>query len=249
MARLFDVFDKEELMGFFGLFKSKQEREMDAAMRVVGERVFPGGEKDIIRDCERVDAITGGKIPPEKLRGFVAGCKTLVHLSESDDEARFVNSFLQRAAGGISEREAYDMYVYFAGEARYYDLIKLQAKRNGADLSVLGDALFGDMPWIYSAGVRTDEIPGGYGEYGLVATNPIPTVSILGSNRYLGMLRFEGHPVEASRFGSTSSEVTPGPVDRYMLTVAGSAVGSVFICPYHKRNSQKAPKGFTLAAG
>ena len=33
-------------MALFGLFKSKQERELDNTMREIHERIFPGGEAD-----------------------------------------------------------------------------------------------------------------------------------------------------------------------------------------------------------
>lgn len=221
-------------MAFFGLFKSKEERLVDDIHKLI----FPGGESDVTRDCERVNSITKGKIPPDKLRGFVSGCKALNRVSERCDAERFVPSFIQRAEGRITESEAYDMYVYFEGEARYYDNITKQFGR-GIPLE--------DTPWIYSTGTRMDEIPGGYGEYGLTATNPIPTVSARCSDHYLEMLRYGGRPVQAHRVGSTKSDVTPGMVDMYRLSCDGREIGTVYICPYHKKNSHKAPKGFSLA--
>lgn len=236
-------------MAFFGLFKSKQEREFDNSLQKITEMVFPRGEQDIERDCQRINALTNGKIPQDRLRGFVTGCKTLVRISESDDDARFTGSFMQRAEGRISEKEAYEMYAYFEGEANFYDNLTRQMTLMGGNPSDSPEAIFGDMPWIYSAGTREDTIEDGYGEFGLAHTNPVPTISVRGSNRYLANLRFGGHPVEANRMGSTSSDATPGSVDMYALTCAGRKVGTVFICPYHKRNSRKAPKGFLLDIG
>ncbi len=236
-------------MALFGLFKSKQERELNSALQQMNEMMFPRGEQDIARDCQRIDALTHQKIPQDRLRGFVAGCKALLHVSDSDDEARFIDSFMRRAEGRISQTEAYEMYAYFAGEASFYDNLTRQMKLMGGDRSASPEELFGDMPWTYSMGTREDTIQGGHGEYGLVKTNPVPTISVRGSDRYLANLRFGGRPVEANRLGSTSSDVTPGSVDMYALTCAGREVGTVYICPYHKRNSRKAPKGFTLAPG
>jgi hypothetical protein len=97
-------------------------------------------------------------------------------------------------------------------------------------------------------GVDTDDIPKGYGPYGLCETNPIPTRGIPGSNEYLSRLRTkDGHPIESSRIGSTSAnDVTSGAIDMYSVTIGGVSLGKVYLCPYHKRNSGKAPEGFRL---
>lgn len=219
-------------MAFFGLFKSKEERLVDD----VNKLIFPGGESDVTRDCERVNSITKGKIAPDKLRGFVAACKTLIYVSKRCDAERFVPSFMQHAEGRITESEAYDMYVYFEGEARFYDITRQFGQ---------GTSFGNNTPWTYAAGTRTDEIPGGYGEYGLTVTNPIPTVSVRCSDHYLGMLRYGGHPVQANRVGSMKSDVTPGPVDLYTLSCGGREIGNIFISSYHKKNSRRAPRGFT----
>jgi len=197
-------------MAFFGLFKSRPERELENSLQQLNEMLFPRGEQDIERDCQRINALANGKIPLDKLRGFVAGCKTIVCISESEDDARYIGSFMQRAEGRISEKEAYEMYAYFEGEATFYDNLTRQMKLMGGNTSDSSEAIFGNMPWIFSAGTHEDTIQDGYGEFGLVNTNPVPTISVRGSNRYLANLRFGGHPVEANRMGSTSSDATPG---------------------------------------
>ncbi len=97
-------------------------------------------------------------------------------------------------------------------------------------------------------GVDTDDIPKGYGPYGLCKTNPVPTRGIPGSNEYLSRLRTkDGRCIENSRIGSTSAEdVTSGAIDMYSITSEGVSLGTVYLCPYHKRNSGKAPEGFRL---
>jgi hypothetical protein len=97
-------------------------------------------------------------------------------------------------------------------------------------------------------GVETDDIPKGYGPFGLCKTNPIPTRGVPGSNEYLARLRTkDGRSVENSRVGSTSAEdVTSGMIDMYNISSGGVSLGTVYICPYHKKNSGKAPEGFRL---
>ena len=64
-------------MGFFGLFKSKEEKNIDAGLQGMMKMIFPLGESDVLRDCQRVDILTNGKIPDSDLRSFVSGCKTI----------------------------------------------------------------------------------------------------------------------------------------------------------------------------
>ncbi len=234
-------------MALFGLIKSKQERALDGAFKKMFSVIFPNGEQDIERDCAKVNQLTHGKIPPSDLRNFVTRCKARIYIGRTggggDDDLILVDSILHRSNGRIDEADAYNVYVYLAGEAGYYDKLSLLTKTRDGSLS---SDLQKRMAGVFAAGVYTDEIPTGYDEFGLTTTNPIPTVSIEGSNHYLSRLRFKGQAVTANRIGSTGSEVTPGNVDVYALSVGTANVGTVYICPYHKANSRKPPAGFTL---
>ena len=231
-------------MALFGLFKSK--RELDNTMREIHERIFPGGEPDFIRDMARVTLITHRKIPADKIRGFVAGCKTLVHISETHDDESFTRSFKIRSENVLSDAEAFEVYAYFAGEASYFDNLTRMAKLNGQSVTQEFKDAMDNVSATYAKGTYKDTIPGSHGEFGHTVTNPIPTISVAGSNKYLTKLRYGGRQVEHNRVGSTSSPVTEGNVDIYELSVEGREVGAIYICPYHKRNCKIAPKGFTL---
>ncbi len=95
--------------------------------------------------------------------------------------------------------------------------------------------------------VDTDELPNGIGPFGLVKTNPIPTRNVNGSNDYLSRLRtMRGSRVESRRVGSTGAEeITNGMIDIYVVSADGQEA-TLYICPYHKRTSGKAPDGFIL---
>lgn len=98
-------------------------------------------------------------------------------------------------------------------------------------------------------GVVTDDIPKGYGPFGLCQTNPIPTNGSSGSNDYLSRLRTnDGRAIGHSRIGSTSApEVTSGMIDMYSISSQGVKLGTLYLCPYHRRTSGQAPEGFFLA--
>ncbi len=98
-------------------------------------------------------------------------------------------------------------------------------------------------------GVDTDDIPKAYGPFGLCKTNPTPTRSVVGSNAYLKSLRTkDGRRVTANRMGSASAEdVTSGMIDIYQPSADGQPAATIYVCPYHKRNSAKAHEGSYLA--
>jgi hypothetical protein len=97
--------------------------------------------------------------------------------------------------------------------------------------------------------VNSDQLPNGVGPFGLCPTNPIPTQNIFLTDSYLASLRTaDGRRVDAKRTGSTSAtEITSGMIDIFVLYCEGKEITTIYICPYHKRNSRSAPDGFRLA--
>lgn len=105
------------------------------------------------------------------------------------------------------------------------------------------------MQKMSEGGCETDEIPGSYGEFGYDITNPIPTYTIPGSYRYLDSLRLlDGMEVTYERQGSCSAPNISQIIDRYVISHPdGRQLGFLYLSPYHKRTSEKAPRGFKLA--
>jgi hypothetical protein len=97
-------------------------------------------------------------------------------------------------------------------------------------------------------GTDQDVIPWGVGEFGLEVTNPIPVHGIFGSRYYLRRLKTaNGDRIMYERTGSIfESNIIKSPVDAYKIMVDNVEIATLYISPYHKKNSQKAPKGFKL---
>lgn len=116
------------------------------------------------------------------------------------------------------------------------------------DPSQTAQVLHNIMNSMCESGCDTDEMPQGQGEFGLSVTNPIPTHTPIGSNSYLDRLHTsDGDSVAYDRMGSTSAPIIVHPIDQYLITnSSGEQIATLYISPYHKRNSNKAPKGFTL---
>lgn len=84
--------------------------------------------------------------------------------------------------------------------------------------------------------------------------NPAPVSGMRTAQRssahaYLGRLRtHEGTKVVYERAGSVDSDVSPHPVDAYEISHPnGRRLATLYISPYQKRISGKAPSGFKLA--
>ena len=107
--------------------------------------------------------------------------------------------------------------------------------------------LYKAMEALNEGGTEEDMIPEGYGEFGLEVTNPIPVNTVMGSIAYLGRLRtLDGQKVEYNRIGSTSADNIDKPIDVYEILLCGKEFDTIYISPYNKKNSERAPKGYTL---
>lgn len=95
----------------------------------------------------------------------------------------------------------------------------------------------------------SDEIPGGIGEFGRVSSNPIPVSGIAENEIYLSRLRtLDGDPIAWEREGSGSSDNVKGMIDIYRVWNAwtGEQLGFLYISPYNRFISGKAPDGFAI---
>ncbi len=106
--------------------------------------------------------------------------------------------------------------------------------------------LFESMQDLCADGIDSDEFLEGYGEFGMTTTNPIPCNTVIGASTYLsGLVSKDGSEVFNVRIGSFSSEITSQPIDGYKITDSnGNKLAILYVSPYQKRNSCKAPRGF-----
>jgi len=97
----------------------------------------------------------------------------------------------------------------------------------------------------------TDEIPNTIGQFGLSPTNPVPVHFIPSNDIYLGRLRTtDGQPIKWERDGSLSIPNIEKSVDNYKIfDNTGKFLTHIYISPYHKKTSKKAPKGFEIVGG
>jgi len=91
-----------------------------------------------------------------------------------------------------------------------------------------------------------DEIPGATGRFGYDPSNPIPIHGVPNAKVYLEKLRqSDGQPINYLREGSTSHESINLPIDQYLIFgLDEDELCRIYISPYHKKCSEKAPDGF-----
>ena len=96
------------------------------------------------------------------------------------------------------------------------------------------------------SGVNCDKIPGGYGEFGRDATNPIPANGPLGQIIYLSQLRTAaGKRVMFHRIGSTT--VGEAYIDMYEVLSTDDKVREyLYMSLYHPRKSRVCPSGYKI---
>jgi len=87
------------------------------------------------------------------------------------------------------------------------------------------------------------------GEFGYSVNNPIPINTILETHSYLSRLRtLDGEKVRYFKVGSTSSQVSLHKVQCYKTkNIKGEDLAVLYLSPFQKKTSEKAPKGFKLA--
>jgi len=99
------------------------------------------------------------------------------------------------------------------------------------------------MKKIAKGKVKNGQTVEGHGEFGLSATNPIPTDTTFGSYKYLDQLRtVNDEYVNYKRLGSILVPNIPYIVDLYSVWSDNTEPVTIYICPYYRKNSDKAPE-------
>jgi len=228
-------------MSFFGLFKSKQEKEMDKIKKKISTGVFPDGNQQIERETDEVSHLIGNKYPKDQMREVYIHIAFLFFIADKDrSEERIIMSTNIKMDSKIAEADILKIYDYVKNKFLKQQL----GTEDQNELNESATVMFGG-----NIGCDTDEIPGGYGDFGYSATNPIPTKGIMGSNMYLSRLKpvYGDTNTEWKREDSCSVDNIENMIDEYKLSnSAGDCVATIYVSPYHSRNSEKAPNGFKL---
>lgn len=228
-------------MGLFDFFKKKPRlsKEQNELMDKVAEMLF--GSLDQMRDqIKELSGLLGNRYN----HGQVANALTWMtsKLSREGDKSSFAlvdDGQMKRVDNPFIKEDALLIYRYVAKKKFLKAFPNAPEEMFEKMYESLGN---------YEEGATTDVIPGAYGEYGLCVTNPIPTRGIPSNETYLSSLSLlSGEPFHWERIGSFDSPNIEHPIDGYeIITERGDNLCTIYISPYQKTISRKAPKGFYI---
>ena len=212
-----------------------QENGFQDLMQKMQKEIFPNGEKDIEDGSNQLLLILNHSIDKKTAANIFVKSSSICYTSSLNDEFS-----MER----LKEHLASYALKYFDNQAlrRFYDYLLSRNERAGLFSSMKEFSRISNPN-----GTDQDEMPEGYGEFGLEITNPIPTSSIPQSYLYLNRLRtINNLTVTYNRIGPMQAENIKSIIDGYSIFANGKQIATLYICPYNKKTSTKAPKGFKL---
>jgi hypothetical protein len=231
-------------MALFDFFKSKEDKSQEEFANTILPLIYPPESNVENIDIQRVSKIVGNIINKDKIKGFVAGCKTRIFIAKEYDEAVQVRSIIARSNNTLSKLEAYEVLAYLAGESMAVTKTILLSQKNSPP-GYIEEAE--KCRVFFAGGLYCDVLPNGVGKFGITPTNPIPSISPSANEYYLRSLTFRGQPISYKRISTIESNTINGFVDQYVVSQNGSDICNIYINPYQKKTSGLPPKGFQLS--
>jgi len=240
-------------MGLFSFSKKdnkKQSKDLDEFLKQSLDIIFPKGEQDIVEGTKILLAILHNKVDEKTARSILLRSSELSYTHTLRGEALEKECLKQHLAGYclsyFGERELDELHLYLLDlqnkikVVQFFNQIPKEMKE-----------LFLSELKTNTQACSTDEIPNTIGKFGITPTNPVPVHFIPSNNIYLERLRTtDGQPIKWERDGSLSIPNIEKSVDDYKIfDNAGKFLTHIYISPYHKKTSKKAPQGFEIVGG
>ena len=224
-------------MGLFDFFrrKPKLSKEQSEVMDKMAELLF-GGKEQMREQIMELHKTFNKRYSAEQVANALVWM-TSRFVQEGDKSARALvdEGQMRRPNNAFSKADVMTIYNYVARKRMPESMDSIFAMMN----EMIGNR---------ADGATTDVIPGAYGEYGLCVTNPIPTRGIPANEVYLRKLALlSGEPFHWERIGSFGAPNIKMPIDGYaIISDEGERLCTIYISPYQKVISNKAPKGFYI---
>lgn len=224
------------LKKLLGRSSSGHSDGLNKLMEQIHKDVFPNGISQQKQELEELADILG--VPASRISGTFSYACSRAFIGNCDKETLVTG--IAHHKDGLSEAqiEKFAKYVF----------TKLVRQKSGITDQTFIDAFLNAQGFLSDnyGGIMYDEIPGGYGEFGLSINNPVPVNGILSSDRYLSrLITSDGFAIKWNRLGSGGAENIDNPIDIYNVTdERGGKRATIYISPYHPSTSKKAPKGY-----
>ena len=220
----------------FGCSSSDRSDGLNKIMEQIQKDVFPNGISQQKQELEELASILG--VPSTRISGTFSYACSRAFLGNCDKETLVTG--IARHKDGLSDAqiETFAKYVF----------TKLLKQKSGITDPVFIKEFLKAQGFLSDnyGGLKYDEIPGGYGEFGLSINNPVPVNGILSSDKYLSrLMTSDGQTIKWNRLGSGRADNIDNPIDIYNITdERGMKRETIYISPYHPSTSNKAPKGY-----
>lgn len=237
-------------MGIFDLFKRKKKtNKFEEIMSAHMERMFPGGLNEIRGQVAELMPLLPTNYSEKDVQGTLLYMTSLLYTSRDRSSHRVVEmGAMNRPDNKFTYDENLIIYTFAATKQLERLIPGLKTMARQMREKVIWDALaaMGNNP----TGCTTDEIPSGYGEFGLCVTNPVPVRGTQANEDYLKSLKHNsGKAIKWTRIGSTGAPNIEHPIDMYDVTdMNGIPLATLYISPYQNTISKKAPRGFICSA-
>ena len=210
---------------------------LKGVMQEINKNLFPGGTKQIEKETQLLQTSLHGRYSFEDVKNTLLYISSIFLLSTDKSQDGIVSRVLKRPQNSLDRSSIIVIYQFVAKKA-----MGKNKKANDSDLQYILNFINGNI----NNGCTENEIPNGYGEFGLTKTNPVPVKGILANEAYLSQLRtLKGDELRWNRLGSTHAPNIDSPIDIYRITTKdGIDMGHIYINPYQNHTSTKAPKGF-----
>ena len=221
-------------MGILDIFKRKKNEKLAEAVANIHQMFFPGGREEQIRLTNELVEKLGKKYAPNLVANNYAYMLSSLFSGNDKSLETITKKVLNRPNNILNEGDI---------EIIYHHAIKNNKKLNEMM------TMYFIMEEMGKNGTDLDEMPEGKGEFGLDISNPIPVRSIPENEVYLKRLRLSnGESITWRRICSCSADNIPNLIDAYEIYDSkGASVCILHLCPYNRKTSNKAPKGFILA--
>ncbi len=217
--------------------KSVDKVELDDYIKELYQKVFPNGQKDIQEGTNDLLDILHYSVDRKTAEDIFVKSSVICYSSsfkQQFDKERLKSHLAPYALHYFNNVSFNEFYNYLisrnprASVNEMFNRFNEEQSRSGTD---------------------QDEMPQGYGEFGLDKTNPIPVRSVPESYNYLKRLRTSnGGNLTYDRIGSMKAPNIEQIIDAYNLYLDNKKIATIYICPYNKKTSSKAPKGFKLVS-
>lgn len=210
---------------------------LKGVMQEINKNLFPGGTKQIEKETQLLQTSLHGRYSFEDVKNTLLYISSIFLLSTDKSQDGIVSRVLKRPQNSLDSSSVIMIYQFVVKKA-----MGKNKKANDSDLQYILNFINGNI----NNGCTENEIPNGYGEFGLTKTNPVPVKGILANEAYLSQLRtLKGDELRWNRLGSTHAPNIDSPIDIYRITTKdGIDMGHIYISSYQNHTSTKAPKGF-----